>query len=191
MENNFEKTTFFLGLDVFNGYRIVEHAFNEPQGMGALCFMVADYWVAGEAGSPALYNDTYVRVSREVYKCAMRMFREVKEQFLHISGVPIPADRGIRVGDYIEYKKLGGKIFLHIINVSLNKCHAKIFYTTKYDMDIGDNNTLENLDVTIEELKADGRLITKEVYEEALAMAEAAIHQIKSYLKVQYENNRK
>lgn len=183
-----EKIEFLLGKNSFDGYEIIEHNTKWPQGEGTCVFDVCDLWISDGDGFPTKYDGTYVKISEEVYKHAIDMFRSAGEKMDSIGNeISVPINRELMVGDYIY---LGGE-FLKIIAFNQGEPVVTSFYYNFYDLNIDlDSDRLSELDMDVSELKADGNLIKEENFTKALSVAKEAIRQIMVYLEPYFKKQR-
>ena len=85
MENKqLKDIEYFLGKSMHNGYEIIGHIPRHPQGEGVCVFDVCEHWISDGDGFPVKYDDTYVKISEEVYKHAIDMFRSAGTEMKHI-----------------------------------------------------------------------------------------------------------
>lgn len=178
------ETEYYLGQDEQNGYTIVEHINHRFPHEGRCAFSVCEYGISDGGGVPISYDDTYVEVEEDVRKHAMRMFRDVERKLVLIGNEgSTPIEGNVKAGDYLFSR---GE-FYHV--VSLHQGHElfQSFHCDKYDLYFDSGPvTLEDLDITLEELLEDCFLISKDTYETALQAAQNGITQITAYLSDQY-----
>ena len=181
MENKQVKDIeYFLGKSMHNGYEIIGHTPRHPQGEGVCVFDVCEHWISDGDGFPVKYDDTYVKISEEVYKHAIDMFRSAGTEMKHIgSEITKPMGREPRIGDYI---KLRG-IFLKIVSFDQGQPVIESFDYDFYTLDYALNtHWLSEYGFEVNELQDEGYLITQEIYEKALLVAREAALRIKAYL---------
>ena len=188
MEKQLKEIEYFLGRSEHNGYKIIEHNTKWPQGEGVCVFDICDLWISDGDGHPAIYNSTYVKISKEVYKHAIDMFRSAGEKMDSIGCENSnPIDRDLMVGDCIE---MGGD-FLKVVDFNQGEPVVTSFYYDFYDLNIDlDPDRLSKLGIDVSELKADGNLIKEENFTKALSVAEEAIRQIMVYLEPYFKKQR-
>ena len=192
MENKqLKDIEYFLGRSEHNGYEIIEHNTSRPQGSGCCVFDVCEYWISDGDGFPAKYDGTYVKISEEVYKHAIDMFRSAGEKMDSIGDeISVPINRELMVGDYIYS---GGGTFLKIIAFNQGEPVAENFYYSYYDLNFDlslNTDKLSELDFEVSELQDEGHLITQEIYEKALSVVREAALRIKAYLEPYFKKQK-
>ncbi len=178
------ETEYYLGPNDQNGYTIVEHINRRFPYEGRCAFTVCKYGISDGEGAPIRYDDTYVEIEEVVRKHAMRMFRDVERELVLIGNEgSTPIEGNVNAGDYLFSR---GEYY-HVISLHQGHELFQSFYCDKYDLDFDQGPfTLEDLDITLEELLEDSFLISKETYETALQAAKNGITQITAYLSDQY-----
>lgn len=176
---------YFLGFDSsWEEYIIVEHNVQKPKGDGTFCFQIGESGVSDGDGFPASYDDTFVKIDEKDYRYVINLFHKVGKEMCAIAekeGRHI--GRSIVAGDYIY----DGGYFIHFQNISNNreKLWIKEFYYDGYDLTVDTDLAVvgKEDDYDIEELEADGLLITEDIYHQALNIAKSAILEITDYLR--------
>ena len=178
------ETEYYLGRSDRNGYTILEHNNRRPLHEGYCVFGICDNQILNDDGRQIRYDDTFVEIEEDVYKHAMRMFRDVERKLILIGNESFtPIEEDVKAGDYLYSRG----DFFHV--VSLNKGHELFqrFFCDKYDLNFDPvPYSLEDLEITLEDLMDDSFLLSKETYDKAIQTAENGIAQIMAYLSDQY-----
>ena len=171
-----EGIVYYLG-QCDNGYQIVEHLGSD----GACVFHVSEDGISDGDGFPARYDESYMEIGTGVHRRVMGEFHAVGEALLRIGNEVVhPLQREIHIGDYIYWRGT----YLKVVNILSDNVVVRSFYYDTYDLDIDVSNvSLSDLDITVDELKDGGNLITEEMYDRALAISRNAVQQIKGCLK--------
>lgn len=175
-----EKITYYLG-QCDNGFQVVEHLSGNSKGDGSCVFHISEDGISDGDGFPTHYNDSYVEIEVGVHKRVMDMFHTIGEALLRIGNEVIcPLDRELLVDDCFYWRGT----YLKVVNILSDDVVVKGFGYDSYDLDIDVSNaSLNELDISLDELEKNGNLITGEAYDWALAISRNAVQQIMGYLK--------
>ena len=175
-----EGIVYYLG-QCNNGYQIVEHPSDASKGDGACVFHVSEDGISDGDGFPTRYDESYVEIEAGVHKHVMGKFHATGEALLRIGNEVVhPLDRELHVGDYIYWRGT----YLKVVNILSDDIVVKSFWYDSYDLDIDVSNvSLNDLDISLDELKDGGNVLTEEVYDRALDISRNAVQQIMGYLK--------
>lgn len=175
-----EGIVYYLG-QCDNGYQIIEHLGGDSKGDGACVFHVSEEGISDGDGFPTRYDASYVEIGTGVHRRVMGEFHTVGEALLRIGNEVVhPLQSELRIGDYVYWRGT----YLKVINILSDNVVVRSFSYDTYELDIDVSNvSLSDLDITVDELKDDGNLITGETYDRALAISRNAVQQIMGYLK--------
>ncbi|MBD5332407.1 MAG: hypothetical protein HDR97_01470 [Bacteroides sp.] len=185
MNDTDRKTQYFLCW-IYDGYEIVEHHADEPEGRGGLCFRVDDEALSDGDGFPATYDDSYVQIDEKDHLHVINLFRKTGEAMCECGDkVAKPLDRPIAEGDYLY----DGMAYVHIDSVSADgQYRGEDFYYDTYDASIYEET--DDLDYIFDPDNSDAefQLITEDAYREALNILRTAIAEITDYLERLYKS---
>ena len=175
-----EGIVYYLG-QCDNGYQIVEHLGSDSKGDGACVFHVSEEGISDGDGFPTRYDESYMEIGTGVHRRVISEFHAVGEALLRIGNEVVhPLQREIHIGDYIYWRGT----YLKVVNILSDNVVVRSFCYDTYDLDIDVSNvSLSDLDISVDDLKDDGILITGEMYDRALAISRYAVQQITGYLK--------
>ena len=175
-----EKNIYYLG-QCDNGYQSVEHLSGNRKGDGSCVFHVSEDGISDGDGFPVRYDESYVEIEVGAHKRVMDMFHTVGEALLRIGNEVIrPLCRELLVGDCVYWRGT----YLKVVNILSDDIVVKSFWYDSYDLDIDVSNvSLNDVDISLDELKDGDNVITEEVYDRALVISRNAVQQIMGYLK--------
>ena len=180
-----------------DGMMLLCHYANHPQGMGYACFELRDREVKIGSNLPAGYNDTFVKVDKEVYQHARQILRSAKEKIEGIKGTEmIVGKEDLRVGHCVRGNH--GRFF-RIDEIKHEEGNRSFTIRTMKGSFRGssstgdcDSGTLakESSDCIYDNLSARGTLITEEQYNEAQTVIEDAIGELWTCFLNEYKDYR-
>ena len=185
MNDTDRKTKYFLCW-IYDGYEIVEHHADEPEGRGGLCFRVDDEALSDGDGFPVSYNEYWAQIDEKDYLHVINLFRKTGEAICECGDkVAKPLGRPIAEGDYLY----DGEDFVHIDSVSADgQYRGEDFYCNYHDANIYmDTDDLDYVFDT-DDSDAEFQLITEDAYREALNILRTAIAEITDYLDRLYKS---
>lgn len=186
MDNNKERTEYFLGPGYLEGFEIIEHNPDREQNhRGGVCFSVNEYAISDGDGFPASYDDSYVQIDEKDYFHVMNLFRKAGDAMcLPGEKAGKPLDRPISEGDYLY----DGIDYVHIDSITTDgECLGENFYYDHYDAAIY-MYTSDLDDDVFGKGGSDILLISENAYREALNILRSAIIEITDYLDRLYNS---
>lgn len=182
-----KKIEYALGKIDDNTFEILEHTLNPaPHEFDSGClFYLNDISMGDGDGHPAYYNPkVYKTIPEEGYKETMKKFQETGNKMDSLCNNAKELDRDIQPGDYLF---LDG-IFFSVFHFSYGRYLVKSFFHDDYaicfdedtEVFLGQNDFFKEY-----EIKAPNeyKVITKEIYDEAIEIAKSGIKEVKNYFK--------
>lgn len=170
-KENLKESEFFLSAIGNLCYTIVKH---DASGLRISYFDVEDDSISVGDKIPVPCSDSkvFVKIEKEVYECAVRMFHAVAEKYWQVF-----VDRAIKTEGQTEHE--GEFCRISTINSST--------YGTKKVHDEDDSDLLENPGYIIRDNLSNHVQYSENIFQTAWVAVKEPIRQIKLYLKAQYE----